>query len=234
VEIGIGCIFLVLLLLVLSPSCTLRTTPQRTSYALSNIKQIDLGVMMFENDFNDSTPEMSNIGVFQGMVMPYVKNSSLFYDPETQEAFIPNPKLSHVNMSKLKLPETLVTLYDADVKDGLRIVAFADGHARNIPEADFEKDIAIDPHAPQDLGLYEGTWRTPLGKIRFDMTGGATLQSLVGKDKNGKATLDDKGKISITFGTSAPSIVGMVTWLSINDVEVQQTGSKVVHMTRLP
>jgi prepilin-type processing-associated H-X9-DG protein len=236
-EIGLGFIFLGLLALVLKPSgkyVPAVAVRRQSAIALSNIKQVDLGFMMFENDYNHSAPEMRDPLVFQGMLRPYIKNSSVFKDPDTGWTFAANGKLSRVDMSKLTMPANIVTLYDPDPVDGQRIVAYADGHVKKVPEKEFEIELAINPHAPPDLGLYEGKWQTPIGEVRLDMSGGATLRSLVAsKDPKGKLTVDDKDNLSISFGPHQPSIVGTVTWISVDDLEVR-TRSGTIRMSRIP
>lgn len=112
---------------------------QRTA-AISDAKQIALGVIMYSQDFDDTTPLMANT---KDAIMPYVKNKDLFTapgDPPGTDSFSFNEKVMGIPESKIASPANTVLLYQGSNhqlhfdKDGKAAVAFCDGHAKLISQ----------------------------------------------------------------------------------------------------
>ncbi|HEY3779622.1 MAG TPA: hypothetical protein VGL56_00965 [Fimbriimonadaceae bacterium] len=124
------------------PPYEIKAAPR--SVRLSNAKQLAMAIFSFENDHNDTLPDMTNTNVLRSKLMPYIQHSAVFKDPDSKRPFIPNFVLSKVKASDIRKPEEVILIYSPIIeKNGTRGVAFADGHARDISEDDFVKDVAL-------------------------------------------------------------------------------------------
>lgn len=121
--------------------------PQKslTAYDLSqseiNVKQILLGLMMYEQDYNNQinlTPQNYKDGL-----MPYIKSNILFTAPGDEAGIVSydiNPNLVGINEAEIKNPWTLVAVYQGhdqklDFKYGENsVVGFADGHVKAVTQ----------------------------------------------------------------------------------------------------
>jgi hypothetical protein len=198
--------------------------------SLSNLKQVDLGIMMFANDYNDSTPDMHDEATFQRMVIPYVKNKSVFTDPVDNRLFQLNDKLSHVDLSKLKHPDATILIFGSANDTGGRFVGYADGHATILQEKDFLLLLQNTQKLPPVLGPMVGNWRFSRGELDLQKDGRAELVSYSGPNGLAKWSNDDWFS---AFGPKKPNIEGKVTWNSINEFTLDGPGVQLV-FDRLP
>jgi prepilin-type processing-associated H-X9-DG protein len=125
--------------------------PARTTVCMSNIKQLNIGMLMYTQDYDEQfpSPYMWNEGI-----MPYVKNDQIFHCPEEPVQDVPsygmNGRLKKLKVSTLASLERTVLLFDSipgkDIAGGKALlprpprhdngqnVGFVDGHAKWIPE----------------------------------------------------------------------------------------------------
>ena len=107
--------------------------------ALSNARQIMLGMIQYTQDYDNKLPLTTSAAAFKNAVYPYVKSESTFIDPDTNTPFRYNSKLSKFPLSKINRPDIDVVLYsDQPNSQGNRIVGFADGRAKQITESTWQ------------------------------------------------------------------------------------------------
>lgn len=105
---------------------------------LSRAKQLALGCMMYSSDYDDVYPWAQSSKGWFTVIQPYVKNNELIYthNPNASpnsNTFRFNLNIGGVNVSMIEDPANAVLLFDpVPDENGLRVVAFADGHAKKI------------------------------------------------------------------------------------------------------
>ena len=122
----------------------------------SNLKQVALGVIQYMQDYDEILPPMraartaaefsvgassnpANVPV-QVVLQPYLKSTQIFLHPKTGRPYLPNYKISRINDASIESPaETFLFFEDAPDAEGMRNVAFADGHVKAFTEADFQR-----------------------------------------------------------------------------------------------
>lgn len=110
--------------------------------SMSNLKQAALGAMMYIQDYDEVIPPLKSPEKFRSLLQPYVKNEEIFFVPgsEPKQPYLANASLSYHPLRDIANPAETVLFYapkpDAQ---GLRVTAFADGHVKATPEADFQR-----------------------------------------------------------------------------------------------
>jgi prepilin-type processing-associated H-X9-DG protein len=125
------------------PMMTNARTAAKSTTCLSNAKQLALAAILLEGD-NDDVLKVTAANWIEKL-KPYMRNMDLLRCPE--DAFGPvsyslNPKLLGKSMAAVDQPATTVLLYEG--KDGHLVfrhngraaVAFTDGHAKLVSEAE--------------------------------------------------------------------------------------------------
>jgi len=120
-------------------------TTSRMTHGLSNSKQVGLGLLLYESDYDDLIPYVQSSQQLVGLTRPYVKNDELWQtlNDDRPGLFQMNMCLAGAKATELKAPETIPALYDpygrkskgAPETSSKFVVAFVDGHARALPEA---------------------------------------------------------------------------------------------------
>ncbi len=133
-------------LIVITPALVTKDVPQRHPFCLSNVKQLAIGLVMYESD-EDRLPFRD--GWMDGIV-PYEKMEGLFHCPDVAKGFYGysfNGKLDRMPLAKFPSPETMPMVYDSvnlarnasDLYTSLpplgrhtstNSVGFGDGHAK--------------------------------------------------------------------------------------------------------
>lgn len=101
---------------------------------LSNLKQVDIGTMMYLSDYDDVMPYAQSTRAVAFVTEPYMKNRELWktYNPNGGKIQF-NMALAGVNSSDIDKPAETPIFYETkEWPDGSRCVAFADGHAKII------------------------------------------------------------------------------------------------------
>ncbi len=108
---------------------------------ISNIKQIDIGLIMWSSDHDDVFPYITKSAQVSKLVLPYTKNEKLFktYNPNGGQ-FEMNMSLAGVKATDIKDPANTILLYDSKAWPGnMHCVAYADGHGKFVTEEVWKK-----------------------------------------------------------------------------------------------
>jgi prepilin-type processing-associated H-X9-DG protein len=112
----------------------------RTTASLSNLRQLALAIMMFAYDHDETLPPLRNITVAKRSLAPYAGKVDIFTFPGTNEAYITNPAASRVHLDRIRRPDRFILAYESRMApDHRRSAAFADGHVRRVPEAEWSR-----------------------------------------------------------------------------------------------
>lgn len=105
--------------------------------SLSNLKNLGLAVQMFLADNDGVMPDMTDpVAVLDD----YVGSDEVFVHPETGQPYGVNRSLSERRLVEVEDPcGTAVFYEDEPADDGTRGVAFLDGHAARVTEAQWEE-----------------------------------------------------------------------------------------------
>ena len=101
----------------------------------SNLKQYALGILMYQQDYDERSPPMKFAAQVQNRVAPYVKNRAIFACPTSGREYLPNPAMNYVTLGSIQSPATLMMLRDAlphTLDSGGKgwNIAYADGHVK--------------------------------------------------------------------------------------------------------
>ena len=143
-----GCVvaaLLMILLVVIAFPILNRMRPKaRATSCLSNVKQLQLGMLMYAQDYNEVFPPA---GKWCDVTMPYTKNTQIYVCPQASGgvgSYAMNDGLSGRELSAIVSPAQTVSLFDStpgwNVYGGSSLIVnrhngganfgFADGHAK--------------------------------------------------------------------------------------------------------
>ena len=114
----------------------------QSSYAKSvdNLKQLGLATLMYVQDYNETFPPMQSFEEIKKLLMPYVKNESVFYLPGTKTPYSFNPLLNKHRFLTIPMPAKLVLFYEPHPRpDGSVAAVFADGHVTVLTRSEWVK-----------------------------------------------------------------------------------------------
>ncbi|MDR3690126.1 MAG: hypothetical protein P4L46_12150 [Fimbriimonas sp.] len=111
------------------------------SAQLSNLKQVALATIMYENDYDDVYPAAQGTKAVQFVTYPYLKNGAVWKSLNPNGGKIVfNVGLAGVSSTALPEPANTVMFYESKPwPDGRRGVAFADGHCKFLSEEEWRK-----------------------------------------------------------------------------------------------
>jgi hypothetical protein len=121
---------------VLSPA---QEAAKRT-YALSNVKQLALGMVMLSTDMDDIFPYVQSTAHMIELTMPYFKNAEIpkSLNPNGGRLLF-NISLAGVSAVELEAPHEVPMVYDEKPwPDGRWLVGFADSHAKFLTQAEWD------------------------------------------------------------------------------------------------
>jgi hypothetical protein len=108
--------------------------------SLGNLKQLGTALLMYVQDYDEILPPMQDAETAKKVLQPYVKNETIFVNPDTKEPYQPNSILSKKKLAHMTAPAEMVTFYEATpAADGTRGVVFLDGHAKRIQESEWPR-----------------------------------------------------------------------------------------------
>lgn len=99
---------------------------------LSNIKQLALGTLIYENDYDDLMPLAQSTAQVAKEIEPYIKTETVWktLNPNGGRILF-NTNLSAVNSSSIPDPAKTPMFFEQNAwPDGRRAVAYTDGHAK--------------------------------------------------------------------------------------------------------
>jgi len=112
---------------------------QVSTDSMSNLKNIALAVQMFMADYDDVMPDMTDMVAVMDELGEYVRNDEMFFQPDTGQAYGINSSLSQKSLAEVADPVSIAVFYEEEPgEDGMRGVAFLDGHAARVGEAEWE------------------------------------------------------------------------------------------------
>ncbi len=106
---------------------------------ISNLKQLALGVIGYESDHDEKLPSMSSPEAISNRLRPYVKNENILRDPLLELPYVYANALSGKSLASIERVADTPMMFEAASYDGLRAVAFLDGHVRRVSDAEFAK-----------------------------------------------------------------------------------------------
>ncbi len=108
--------------------------------SLSNLKQIGLATLMYQQDHDENFPPMKDLATVRSALHPYTKNNDIFVDPLSGLPYHANAYASRRSAATIESPAEFVLFYEATpAPDGTRAVVFADGHARRVPGPEWSR-----------------------------------------------------------------------------------------------
>ena len=108
--------------------------------SLSNLKQMALAVLMYAQDYDEALPPLKTIQAAQEALSPYVRDESIFTQPDTDVPYKTNPVLSGKKMAHITNAADMILFYEAKpADDGTRGAAFLDGHAKRLSADEWER-----------------------------------------------------------------------------------------------
>lgn len=137
--------------------------PSWRGRCISNVKQLEIGVILYAGDNEDTAPG------FQWMdpILPYVKNESAFHCLKMKEggyglnAYVAEKRLPYEDANLVMLAETPVTGRNAvfaqldpipkDRHEGSMAIGFADGHAK-VLKPELAAKLRLLPSPPKPKG----------------------------------------------------------------------------------
>ena len=124
--------------------------PDHRPICLSNVKSLNLGMLMYLQDFDDRFPPASQWG---DAVYPYIRNRGLFKCPQATSpyGYAFNKSLDRLFQKMIKDDKASITLFEANATsinafggkgmlvqeprhDNKNVFGFADGHAAKMPK----------------------------------------------------------------------------------------------------
>jgi hypothetical protein len=114
--------------------------PADEGTSLGNLKQLGTALLMYVQDYDEVLPPMQDAQTAKKVLQPYVKNESIFVNPDTKEPYQPNPILSKKKLAHMTAPAEMVAFYEpTPAMDGTRGVVFLDGHAKRVQESEWPR-----------------------------------------------------------------------------------------------
>ncbi len=113
----------------------------RETTSMSQLRQIAIAVQMYTQDNNGKLPPFDAYAHFTNAIDNYLgNNTAMFHQPGTDAPYVINHALNGLKVSAITIPADTVVVYEAmPWPDGMRNVAFADGHVLLVTEAEWAK-----------------------------------------------------------------------------------------------
>jgi len=108
---------------------------------ISSLRQLALGTQMYAQDNDGQYPPLDTEAEMQAALLPYLGGADeMFIDPMSGEPFQPNIWLSKKFERDVPRPSEMAVLYQKEPgPDGMLAVGFADGSAKFVDAAEWEK-----------------------------------------------------------------------------------------------
>lgn len=106
----------------------------------ARLRQLGLALMMYTQDYDEVLPDTSSAAGTKKVLLPYVKDATVFQHPTTKKPFKPNPALSRKKLAHILNPRAFLAFYeDPAAPDGTRGLLFLDGHIKRIQEKEWSQ-----------------------------------------------------------------------------------------------
>lgn len=132
---AVGCLpFIAIVAAILFPVFFAARSHAQEAVSMSNLRQLGLGVLQYENDHGNRFPPMDSMDHFKTALGPYLNSAqigTLTIEPGANVPYILNPTLSGTNAANLSNPSATVIIQEAVPHRGTWIgKLYADGHVR--------------------------------------------------------------------------------------------------------
>lgn len=118
-------------LLARNATATRQLDQSKDTACTSNMKQVATGLLMYIQDYDEKLPPMKSMAKLQPLLMPYIRNKSVFVCPATGKPYKPNASIGGKKLAAIKLPAMTTAFSDAKPHpDGMMFTAFVDGHVK--------------------------------------------------------------------------------------------------------
>ncbi len=105
----------------------------------SNLSTLAIAIQMYAEDY-EALPPLTSMDAAKAALSEYVPSEEAFTDPMTGGPYGVNSSLSGKRTSEISGPATAVVFYQTQPgPNGMREVAYADGHTQGVSEADWAK-----------------------------------------------------------------------------------------------
>jgi len=138
--------FIAILAAILFPVFAKVRSNARVASCESNMKQIGLGLLQYEQDNNNKLP--ASAAAYKDTIFPYIKSDAVFRCPADQSGGVDysmNTNLQGVSIDKISDPTNTVAIYEGTgqtlnfrheyTSGNVAVVCFADGSVRAIPQS---------------------------------------------------------------------------------------------------
>lgn len=113
-----------------------------------NLKQLGTAMRAYVEDYDEVFPPITSPAAMKKILLPLTQSESTFIQPSTKQPYQFNPFLSRKKLSAIVSPAGTIMIYEASPgPDGMRAVAFVDGHVKRIPETDWPR-LNRESHIP--------------------------------------------------------------------------------------
>lgn len=122
-------------------SLSTRTSSSTRTHAMSNMKQLALGMIMYESDYDDVAPYVQDTKSAFAVTMPYLKNTELFksLNPASSRILF-NMSLAGTSAPDIEAPTETILYYDPiPWNDGKYLVSFVDGHVKYVGQEEWPR-----------------------------------------------------------------------------------------------
>ncbi len=147
VVFGGGLFLVAILAAILFPVFAKARGNARLASCESNVKQLSLGLVQYEQDNDEKFPPSA--AAYKDVLAPYIKTDSVFHCPADEGGGVDyalNTNLQGIGLEKLAHPEAVVAVYEGKDQtldfrhehDGAKVtvVGFVDGHVQAVREAE--------------------------------------------------------------------------------------------------
>ena len=98
------------------------------SATVGNARLLALAVTQYEQNNDEYLPPTDTQAHFQAALLPFVQDPLVFISPETGKPFLPNPAISHLQITQFSDLGTVVIFQDAPPPGLAPVIAFLDQH----------------------------------------------------------------------------------------------------------
>ncbi|MER3496235.1 MAG: hypothetical protein C4320_05190, partial [Armatimonadota bacterium] len=104
---------------------------------VSNAQSVATAICIYLADYDEVFPNAASTAQAQAAVAPYIKNQALWTTANPNGGrLLYNTYLARISMSRIEQPAETLLLWDENAwPDGGRVVAFADGKAKYLSDA---------------------------------------------------------------------------------------------------
>jgi hypothetical protein len=108
--------------------------------SVGNLRELGVALRQYVQDHDNTLPPLRDSVKMKKALEPYTRNTIVFADPKTHDAYRTNPVLSEQLMENFTTPGETIAFYEAKpADDGTRSVLLLDGTARRVKDAEWIK-----------------------------------------------------------------------------------------------